>query len=86
MHQPVCVCEQPLCTGEGGGYYATAVYSGRAVYLLGPFDTHEEALAEQPRSEAIVRKEYAHDPHLPWFGYGTARVKWGPLPAAKFGR
>ena len=54
------------------GFYVTVVDAGRRGFLLGPFDSHEEAKSniERGRDLAIKNNVRAH-----FYGYGTARVK-----------
>lgn len=83
MHQPICTCEQPLCPADTGGFYVTVRDHDRTGWLLGPYQTHEDALANEPRARRLAADA---DPKAPWYAYGTARVKFGPLPVSVFGR
>lgn len=83
MHQRACVCEDAQCPGDGGGYFVTVLDGTRVGWLLGPYDTHEDALANVERGNALAS---AADARAHWYAFGTARVKGGRLPSAVFGR
>lgn len=80
MHQPVCACEQPLCPAVGGGFYVSVLNNGRSGLLLGPFETHEEALGKVDLARTLADRV---DPKAPFYAYGTARKPQGPFPAGK---
>lgn len=67
------------------GFYVTVRErpdGGRTGYLVGPFDTHEEALGQVDAARRIAR-EVNSDAH--WYAYGTARVEsYGTLPPGRF--
>lgn len=76
MHQTACECGEINCPGDGGHYYVTARNDdGRYVALLGPFETHAEALANVQRGTRLAYD--SGDPRAPWYAYGTARRKDG---------
>lgn len=50
-------------------YYASVIDGDRKGLLMGPFDTHQEALDAVPRPKKLA---YAADPKAPWYAYGTA--------------
>jgi hypothetical protein len=77
-----CVCGAPSCPGGGGGYYVSLVEGPRRGLLLGPFETHQEALG---RVEDGRRRASAADPWLDFAAFGTLRVKAPPFPASAFG-
>lgn len=81
MHQPVCACEQPLCPAVGGGFYVSALNDrGKSALLLGPFQTHEEALTQVDLGRRLAERV---DYRAAWYAYGTARMPEGPFPAGK---
>jgi hypothetical protein len=51
-------------------YYVTVINDTRVAYLLGPFDTHEEALERvaEGRRRAEAADRWAH-----FYAFGTAR-------------
>jgi hypothetical protein len=65
-----CICEKPECPGEGGGYYVSVVNGLFYGLLLGPYDTHAEALANVDRGRSLAD---AADPRSHWYAFGTAR-------------
>lgn len=67
----------------GTAFYVSAVEGRRWTFLLGPYETHAEALARVERGRAIVREHY---PDLyPWVGIGTASVTPGEThPEGRF--
>ena len=71
MHQPICECEQALCPGEGWRWYVTVQDCGRHGYLLWPYGTHSEALANVQRWNDLA---CCADGRAHWYAYGTARV------------
>jgi hypothetical protein len=66
-----CTCEKPTCPGDGGGYYVTVVNGMFTGFLLGPYDTHVEALAQVGRGNDLACKA---DPRAHWYAFGTARI------------
>lgn len=83
MHQPVCACERPLCPAEGGGFYVTVVDGPRVGFLLGPYDAHEEALANVARGRALANDA---DPRAAFYGFGTVRRTDGRVLPTVFGK
>ena len=63
-----------------GGFYVTAVDSGRTALLAGPFKSHEAALARVDTSKRIAQQ--VNDRAI-WWAYGTSRDTVGNLPAGK---
>lgn len=57
---------------ENARYYVSVMDAGRYAFLLGPFDTHEEALAHV---DAANRKACEVDPRAHWYAFGTAKLK-----------
>lgn len=59
------------------GFYVSVVDGGRRGLLLGPLDTHEEALGRvgEVRRWVVQRQPRAH-----FYGFGTARVLAEQLP------
>jgi hypothetical protein len=53
--------------------------SGQHRFLLGPFVTHQEALANVDRGRVLSR----NDPQSPWYSYGTASTDRGAVPRSK---
>lgn len=66
-----CICEQPDCPADRGEFYvSTRRDDGDARLLLGPFQTHETALAAVPLGEMLA---YRTDVRAHWYAYGTMR-------------
>lgn len=66
------------------GFYVTVIDHGRVGKLLGPYDTHEDALANVDRAKA---KAHEADPDAHWYAFGTS--KWEserPLPPGLFNK
>jgi len=64
-----------------GRYYVSARDGGKHAYLLGPFPTHPEALAQVDRAWAKALEMYPRE--ATWCGFGTCRLRddWcGPAP------
>lgn len=58
-------------------YYVTIVDDARWLPLAGPFRTHAEALARVDEARKLAEAQYPHDPHAPWYAYGTAKTPTG---------
>jgi hypothetical protein len=55
---------------EAGFKFYVSVKDGqRSGFLLGPYDTHDEALANVDRGRKLA---YDADTRAPWYAYGTA--------------
>ncbi len=65
------------------GYYVSMVRNGQSRLLLGPYDTHDEALqnVSDGRDRAIAYSER----HW-WDAFGTCRIDAEKLPGAIFSR
>lgn len=75
----------PDGTGIGRDFYVTVVDGGRTGYLLGPFATHGEALANVERGKALAVK---HNTRACFgeYAYGTASAPHGTNILTVFGR
>lgn len=62
------------------GFYVSVVDGGRHGYLLGPYDTHEAALANVDRGKAGAHEV---DDRAHWYGYGTCKVTAPTLPTGR---
>lgn len=73
MHQTVCTCENPLCPADdarGFAFYVTVRDGPRWAPLMGPFPSHEDALA----CVDLARKlSEARDARSHWYAFGTAK-------------
>lgn len=66
------------------GYYVTVKDGPRTGFLLGPYDTHAEALAQVERGEKLAMQ--TDNATRTWFyAYGTTRVTAEKLPKSVFG-
>lgn len=82
MHQTVCACEDPLCPADrarGFDFYVTVRDGSKWAALLGPYDTHEAALADVETARALACEANAR---AHWFAFGTAR-RAAELPKLK---
>ena len=61
-------------------YYVTVQDHGRTGFLAGPFNRHGDALATVG---AANRAAQDVDPKACWYAFGTAHVKYGPLPKGR---
>lgn len=57
------------------GFYVTVRDGGRSGALLGPYNTHDEALANVDRAREHAQQ--VNDRAI-WYAYGTARVTMKP--------
>lgn len=64
------------------GYYVSVIDGKKSGMLLGPFDTHEAALANVDRGTKLA---YDADPKAPWYAYGTCKWEADKLPRSVFG-
>lgn len=61
------------------GYYVTMKRDRRTAWLLGPYDTHREALDSVARGRALAQ---AADPFTDFDAFGTSSItSTGRLPA-----
>lgn len=69
------------------GYYVTILKGGdpnRAMFAAGPFNRHGDAQNAVGHVRRLAHEMFANDRDLPWAGWGTSRVKSGPMPVGKF--
>jgi hypothetical protein len=66
-----------------GPYYVSAVDGPKRQFLLGPYDTHQEALDNVTRGAYLADLNFPAQ--APWCGYGTCRMKDGSKPKSLFG-
>ena len=60
------------------GYYVTMKRDRRTAWLLGPYETHAEALAKVERGRHLARSA---DPFADFDAFGTSRImSTGELP------
>lgn len=69
---PACPCDAADCPGDGGGYYVSLKRDRRVGLLLGPFETHTEALA---RVREAFSKACDVDPWAAFDAVGTVRMR-----------
>jgi len=55
-----------------GRYYVTVIDGARHGYLLGPYETHRQALDNVARGRDLAN---AADPRAHWYAFGTGRLK-----------
>jgi len=64
--------EADIIDDRPGRYYVSARNdAGAAVPLLGPYDSHLEALEKVDLGRELASKV---DPRAPWYSYGTCRL------------
>ena len=67
------------------GYYVTVKDGPRTGFLLGPYDTHAEALANVERGEVLAME--TDNATRTWFyAYGTSKLTADQLPNGVFGK
>ncbi len=54
----------------------------RTAFAAGPFNAHGDALRMVGPVRTIVNQDFPRE--SPWCSYGTAQVKFGPLPVGRF--
>ena len=57
---------------QPGGYYVSALLSGKYFMMAGPYASHDSALAEVPRVRKIAEE---HDRRAVWAAFGTSRLR-----------
>lgn len=62
------------------GFYVSVIDGTRKGLLLGPYDTHEAALANVDRAKAEAE---AVDPFAHFYAFGTSRLAGNHLPAGR---
>ena len=85
MHQIVCACdEQHFTPADRDAYYVTVRDGGPVGFLLGPYDSHDAALANVDRGNRLAHEA---DARAHWYAFGTARVPANVRkPRTVFGR
>lgn len=68
---------------QGHGYYVTAIYGKRVAYLLGPYDTHEQALTNVERGTSLANDA---DPRAAFAAFGTAKLTSNQPARTAFGK
>lgn len=63
--------EHDIIDDRPGRYYVTVRDGQRHGFLLGPYDSHLEALENTDRGKALAEKA---DPRAHWYAFGTARL------------
>ena len=72
-----------MSTAQQVGYYVTLLRDVRASRLLGPYDTHQEALDNVDRGHGLAMEA---DPWAAFDAIGTAAVTGERLAPGVFGR
>jgi hypothetical protein len=62
------------------GFYATTRDGQRWAPLLGPYDSHQEALDNVDRARAYVQQNWTD---RCWWSYDTARIATSAMPLPK---
>jgi hypothetical protein len=65
-------------------YFVTITKGQQTVFAAGPFNRHGDALRCVGHVRRLVHKLMPNDRDLPWVGWGTSRVKVGPMPNGRF--
>lgn len=77
-----CECGNADCPATGGRFFVTVRDGKRTGFLLGPYDTHAEALSHVRRGSDLAD---VADPRAAFYAFGTSRVLDGvDLPKAVF--
>jgi hypothetical protein len=62
------------------GYYVSVINGAQRALILGPFETHAEALADVDEGRRLAERV---DPFSGFYAFGTARVENPTLPEGK---
>lgn len=68
----MCRDEHDIIDMRPGRYYVTVRDGGRHGYLLGPYDTHQEALENVERGRDLANDA---DSRAHWYAFGTGRLQ-----------
>ena len=68
---------------EGAEFYVSVQDNGRNGFLLGPYETHDEARQNVTRARKFARDV---DSRAIWYAFGTCSAPVGLLGAGRFGR
>jgi hypothetical protein len=63
------------------GFYVTVRDAGRTGFLVGPYDTHEEALERVDEAKRLACEANSRGV---WYAYGTSKVTGPPFPRGLF--
>jgi hypothetical protein len=68
------------------GFYVTIQNNSgsKTIFAAGPFNRHGDALRCVGHVRRHVHEVYRNDRNLQWAGFGTSRVKSGPMPNGRF--
>ena len=67
----------------GKEFFVSVLDAARTGYLLGPYATHAEALANVDRGRKLAD---AADPRSPWYRFGTCGAPVGTIKKTVFGK
>jgi len=65
-------CDCGVAHDTAHHFYVSVLDGNRKGYLLGPYDTHQEALDNVKRGTKMA---YDSDTKAPWYAYGTASTE-----------
>lgn len=65
------------------GFYVSVVNGSRYGFLLGPYDSHNEALTNVDRGKSLAIDA---DPFADFYAFGTCRLERETLPNGVFGK
>lgn len=80
----LCGCDKPHA--DGTQFFVSCIEDSgqrRNALLLGPYDTHEEALANVDRGRKLAE---ANDPKAHWYSFGTCSIKGPTEQKGVFGK
>lgn len=76
--------EHDIIDDRPGRYYVSVRDGARHAFLLGPYDSHLEALENVDRGRRLANEA---DPRAAWYAFGTARIDdTGATKPGLFGR
>lgn len=56
----------------------------KTIFAAGPFNRHGDALRAVGHVRRYVEDKFKNARDLAWAGFGTSRVKGGPMPVGRF--
>ncbi len=68
---------------SGHHFFVSVQHAGRSGFLLGPYETHDEARENVTRASSLAGKA---DARATWYAFGTCSAPAGMIPTTVFGR
>jgi hypothetical protein len=80
---PTCPCGREMGHDAGSDFFVSTRSAGRVGLVLGPFASHDEALANVERGRGLAEKA---DAWSVFYEFGTLRIEGGSGREGVYGR